>query len=129
MAPPGAIPRGVTGGPQTETTPADEDDDYAGRGVLYEDILLEGRVVLEMGPLGGVGELHQVEHALDGLVEVHSVRVRGFEGGRAALELVLADSTRLVATLRGVLPTSFDVLDADPGRLSIVLAGPGHGHA
>lgn len=100
--------------------------EYSGRGLVYEDILLEGSVVLEVGPLSGLNGLRELEQQLAALSGVE-VGVRAFESGRAALDLRLEGSRRLVGELRGVLSRQFSILDAAPGRLSIVLTTAGHG--
>lgn len=104
----------------------DEPNEYRGRGAAHEDIVLEGPVTLEAGPVSGVGELREIERHASG-VPGAGVQVRAFEGGRAVFDLQLEHPTSLVAELRRSLGREFLVLDAGPGRLSIVLGGPARG--
>jgi hypothetical protein len=104
----------------------DEPHEYTGRGLVYEDILLEGAVVLELGPVADLAAAREFEAQLAKLPAAHA-RVRAFEGTRVAFDLRLGESVRLVAELRGVLRHPFVVLDAAPGRLSIVLGDQAHG--
>jgi hypothetical protein len=50
---------------------------------------------------------------------VHTVDLRAYAGGHAALEIALDRPVALVAELRRTSPLPFSVLEARPGRLAV----------
>jgi hypothetical protein len=82
----------------------------------------EPAVVLDAGPFAGADELSEFERALAGLPGARGVRVRGFEGDRAQLELRLARPLDLVEELRGALPDGLGELELREAALTVRFA-------
>ena len=85
------------------------------------DALLEGLVVLEVGPFPDVAALAAFEQSVARLPSVSGAQVRAYGGQRAELEVRLARPAALVHELHSTVDAQVTVLEQGPGRLSLAL--------
>jgi hypothetical protein len=81
----------------------------------------EGHVEVDAGPFADITALGDFELKLAQLPQVAAARVRGYGANRALIDVHLSGPAALVRDLRGVWGTGFTVLEAQAGRLSLVL--------
>ena len=80
-----------------------------------------GTVVVNAGPFADIATLGAFEKSLNRLPGADGVRVRGFEGDRALLDLRLPSPIPLVEELRRVVPFAFRVGEVGHGMVTIHL--------
>jgi hypothetical protein len=81
----------------------------------------EGHVEVDAGPFADIAALGDFELKLAQLPQVAAARVRGYGANRALIDVHLHGPAVLAGELRAVWGTGFTVLEAQAGRLSLVL--------
>jgi hypothetical protein len=81
----------------------------------------EGHVEVDAGPFADIAALGDFELKLARLPQVAAARVRGYGANRALIDVHLRGPAVLAGELRAVWGTGFTVLEAQAGRLSLVL--------
>lgn len=93
-----------------ESTGDEEPETGAGGAALRSaDELFEGTVEVEVGPLGDFSQLVGFEDAAAAIGATSEISVRRFAGGRATLELKLAEPVELLSELEQRAPFGFAV--------------------
>lgn len=88
-----------------------------------EGSLFSGHVVIDVGPFSEIASLAAFEQSVMRVPYAEDVRVSGFEGHRARIELRLTSEVALVFELRRVTDQGFDVRDTEPGLLTLTIHG------
>jgi hypothetical protein len=88
--------------------------------------LFSGHVTVDAGPFTDIGTLSAFEQALGQVPGTQDVYVRGFEGSRALIDVVLGGSVALGAELRRTAPVGFSLAATGPNHVSITIDGGRH---
>jgi hypothetical protein len=86
--------------------------------------VFETRLELDAGPFADSDALSAFERSLAGISCVDDVYVRSLAEGRAAIEVILVEPTRLVPLLRESLPYDLHVRGAAPASLVLDVRQP-----
>jgi hypothetical protein len=78
-------------------------------------------IELEAWPFGDLASLMEFESSLHALPGVTEVYIRGFEGGRATIELALDQPSPLLHEMALNLPYRLDVRSQDPGHIAMAV--------
>jgi hypothetical protein len=107
--------------PDSAPTPGTARAPGAAGAATGEAAWFEGHVEVDAGPFADIAALGDFELKLAQLPQVAAARVRGYSANRALIDVHLRGPAALVRDLRGVWGTGFTVLEAQAGRLSLVL--------
>jgi hypothetical protein len=88
---------------------------------MPEAALLGGAVVVEAGPFADLPTFSTFEAALRGIPGVEAVRLRGFEGSHALVDVTLTRTLALGAELRASCTVPVTVTASAPGRLTVAV--------
>ena len=86
-----------------------------------ESTLYSGQITIEAEPFADIAGLAAFEEAVRKVPSAEDVEVSKFKNHRAVVELRLATETPLVFELRRASDQTFDVQDAEPGRLVLAM--------
>jgi hypothetical protein len=86
-----------------------------------ESTLYSGQITIEAEPFADIAALAAFEDAVRRVPSAEDVEVSKFKNHRAVVGLTLAADTPLVFELRRASDQSFDVEDAEPGRLVLTM--------
>ncbi|MCW3013365.1 MAG: hypothetical protein JWO02_457, partial [Solirubrobacterales bacterium] len=88
-----------------------------------DTVIFTGQVTVDAGPFTDIATLSAFEQALGHVPGTHDVYVRGFEGSRALIDLVLGEPVPLGVELRRTAPVGFSITATKPDRVSITIDG------
>lgn len=86
-----------------------------------ESTLYSGQITIEAEPFADIAGLAAFEAAVRNVPSAEDVEVSKFKNHRAVVGLTLAADTPLVFELRRASDQTFDVEDAEPGRLVLTM--------
>jgi hypothetical protein len=86
-----------------------------------ESTLYSGQITIEAEPFADIAALAAFEQAVRNVPSAEDVEVSKFKNHRAVVGLTLIADTPLVFELRRASDQSFDVEDAEPGRLVLTM--------
>jgi hypothetical protein len=86
-----------------------------------ESTLYSGQITIEAEPFADIAALAAFEQAVRNVPSAEDVEVSKFKNHRAVVGLTLAADTPLVFELRRASDQTFDVEDAEPGRLVLAM--------
>jgi hypothetical protein len=78
-------------------------------------------IKLEAWPFGDLASLVQFETSLHALPGVNEVYIRGFDGGRATIDVALDEPSPFLHEMALSLPYRLDVRSLDPGHISMAV--------
>lgn len=88
--------------------------------------LFSGQVTVDAGPFTDIATLSAFEQALGQVPGTKDVYVRGFEGSRALIDVVLGSSVALGTELRRSVQVDFSLVTTGPQSVSITIDGGQH---
>ncbi|WP_354699414.1 hypothetical protein DSM112329_05130 [Paraconexibacter sp. AEG42_29] len=91
-----------------------------------DQLTFAGQVTVDAGPFEDISTLSSFEQALGHLPGTQDVYVRGFEGSRALIDLVLGAPVAVGDELRKTAPLGFTITAATSDHLSITIDGGWH---
>ncbi|MCW3000409.1 MAG: hypothetical protein JWN65_3958 [Solirubrobacterales bacterium] len=94
--------------------------------VATDTVRFEGQVTVDAGPFTDIATLSAFEQALGDVSGTQDVYVRGFEGSRALIDLVLGEPVALGMELRRAAPVAFTITATTPDHVSITIDGGRH---
>jgi hypothetical protein len=116
--PAGHLPPSAAGAPLAPAEPV-----AAG---AHDEETFAGQVTIDAGPFTDIATLSSFEQALGHVPGTQDVYVRGFEGSRALIDLVLGTPVALGAELRRIAPLGFTITTTRPDHLSISIDSDRH---
>ncbi len=84
-------------------------------------MLFSGQITVDAGPFSDIGTLSAFEQALGQVPGTEDVYVRGFEGSRALIDVVLGGTVALGAELRRTATVGFSLAATGPDHVSITI--------
>jgi hypothetical protein len=94
--------------------------------VAADTVTFAGQVTVDAGPFTDIATLSAFEQALGDVSGTQDVYVRGFEGSRALIDLVLGEPVALGMELRRAAPVAFTITATTPDHVSITIDGGRH---
>jgi hypothetical protein len=91
-----------------------------------DTVAFTGQVTVDAGPFTDIATLSAFEQALGHVSGAQDVYVRGFEGSRALIDLVLGEPVALGVELRRTAPVGFTITASKPDHVSITIDGGRH---